>query len=819
MTNLAPSAEHGALTAHLQALRAKACRGSRTQQRAIELANARIKTANTREGGAGIKPLAKQTVSDWLTGKTPPDDYLRLWALVQVLEEWAGAPPDSDGHGRSWWHGRRAMWQQLWKQARAGRPTDEPTARRRTGMPIADADPIEDLEVHPAIDAGHRNKDARFDNGGRLPVYVERDHDRHLARDVASALHRSRLRVLVADSSTGKTRALWHAIQRLPDPWRVWQPADRSALLAGLAREPSLAQTVVWLNDLQRYLLPNGQPEPDGQAASALRGLLKEPERGPVFVVGTLWHHHHKTLTRQPSSPADPDPHEQARALLNGRCLTVPELFADETLDALKELARHDARLAEALRNGGQRITQYLAGSRELIRRYEEASPEARAVLEAAIDARRLGAGRDLPHDFLFAFAAAYLDPGHWNVQTDAWRATWFDRALEETCPPSRGIPGPLAPPISPPGQLVSTGRVYRLADYLEQHGRLTRQRKAPPPSFWDVARSSEDPKELFALAESARTRLRLKTAFEIHERAAELGNSNSSLLLALLRIRVGDAVEARRFAAEAADANAHAATVLALLQEEKTEEAELYQVGPADGLIRRYSPTYLMFLLREVAQSRRLAGNLARQAVEAGQGYAHQQMALWKLEDGDWDAAVEHARSASAMSDPRLDGTRALDQISLLRKAMGGYKNVGLFYREVLFCCGHEGLLHLALLRRQIADGQRVQHLAEQARDSGHTNLLLRLVFLAKSNGDPGQAEWIAQQAVDAGSHRALVPLATLRTEAGDHQGAERLVRRAVDAGAAMSVQSIAELTGKREWQDALRFGLNPDGTTASPW
>ncbi|MFI7644401.1 hypothetical protein [Nonomuraea sp. NPDC049400] len=121
--------------------------------------------------------------------------------------------------------------------------------------------------------------------------------------------------MLVGGSSTGKTRPLWEAVRRLPEPWRLWHPLrpDRpEAVLAGLdALGP---HTVVWLNEAQHYLLTHGSGSGE-QVAAALRDLLATPERGPVVVLGTLWPDYWAILTAVPA-PGGPDPHAQAQELI-----------------------------------------------------------------------------------------------------------------------------------------------------------------------------------------------------------------------------------------------------------------------------------------------------------------------------------------------------------------------------------------------------------------------------------------------------------------------------------------------------------------------
>ncbi|MFI9272122.1 NACHT domain-containing protein [Kitasatospora sp. NPDC052896] len=196
------------------------------------------------------------------------------------------------------------------------------------------------------------------DNTGVLPPYIRRNHDEVLEGAVQEAQASSVMRVLVGGSGCGKTRALLMSLRSLrSEPeWRLWHPRSAEQLRDTLARDQVAPHTVIWLNESDRYLLA----EPGEQAGEELRRLLAEGPR-PVLVLGTLRTDHHHQLTARPA-PAAPDPHAQARELLAGRCITVPDEFSDADLRRAAEPATDDGRLAEALRHGGRRITQYLAG-------------------------------------------------------------------------------------------------------------------------------------------------------------------------------------------------------------------------------------------------------------------------------------------------------------------------------------------------------------------------------------------------------------------------------------------------------------------------
>ena len=377
------------------------------------------------------------------------------------------------------------------REARPGDPV---------GRPLAEfaADPRR-LDIHDAIDLG-------TDAAGRsfLPLYVPRPHDEDLATAVGRAAGgRSALAILIGDSSTGKTRACWEAVRALGEPWRLWYPVSPSpaeALLVGLHRVGP--HTVIWLNEAQQYLKPTGTGE---EAAAGLRDLLADGSRGPVLVLGTIWPGYWNELTANAKDGAH-DPHALARALLVGSELLVPGEFSRADLDRLTGLADQDPRLGRALAEvKNAEVTQFLAGVPALVRRYRTAPAGAKALIHAAMDARRLGVrATTLPLAFLAGAAPGYPTDVEWQ-QLDEER--WLDQALAYAGQPCRGVLGPLTnlkPRTPRPGQADSG---YRLADYLEQLGSAERAAELPPSTFWDAARDALDPSDQVALARAAEAR------------------------------------------------------------------------------------------------------------------------------------------------------------------------------------------------------------------------------------------------------------------------------------------------------------------------
>jgi hypothetical protein len=274
-----------------------------------------------------------------------------------------------------------------------------------------------------------------------LPVYVPREHDALLEQVVrAAAGGRSGIAVLVGGSSTGKTRACWEALQVLrtqPGQWRLWHPIDPTRPDAALRELPGIGpRTVVWLNEAQFYLDPA-----DGvlgeRVAAGLRELLRAPARAPVLVLATLWPRYWDTLTARPDKGADP--HAQARELLAGHDITVPAAFTPAQLDQLGKTGDPRLALAATAARDGQ-VIQFLAGAPELLARYRNAPPAAAALIDAAMDARRLSMGAGLPRAFLEAAVPGYLTATEW----DALGEDWLEQALAYAAVPCKGVPGPL---------------------------------------------------------------------------------------------------------------------------------------------------------------------------------------------------------------------------------------------------------------------------------------------------------------------------------------------------------------------------------------
>ncbi|GAA1604678.1 helix-turn-helix domain-containing protein [Streptomyces globosus] len=778
--------------------------------------------------------------------------------------------------------------QELLALQRTAAGTSGTAAAQGPGRPIAEWEP-HDLEVHPAGpgDTGSRSGIAA---GRVLPGYVFREHDQVLwkaVRDVMAG--RSRIVVLVGTSSTGKTRACWEAVQPLAgEGWRLWHPFDPTRAEAALEDlHRVLPRTVVWLNEAQHYL---GNPAAGERIAAAVHHLLVSRERGPVLVLGTLWPEYAAQYTALPAA-GEADPHSRARELLAGRTLTVPDAFDAPALAAAGILAEGgDRLLADALTRVGTdgRMTQDLAGAPELLRRYRHASPAAKAVLEAAMDARRLGVGLHLPQAFLTDAATDYLDQHDYDQLTD----DWAERAYAELAEPVHGKQALLRrtisrPPRRPPTPTTAArtavtqpaGPQFRLADYLEQHGRTTRRPLCPPASFWHAAHTHlTHPDDLNNLTNAAQQRHRLQWAHHLRHRAAEHGSPEALTHLASLREEARDRAEAETLARQAADhGSTNALALLAVLREEAGDRAEAEtlawqaaDLGDAYGLVslvklrekagdRAGSEDLVMrtahldtahhhnaFVLVRLAELREEAGDragaesLLRQAADHGHPYGLVRLAELREKAGDRAGAETLARQAAD-----LGNTHGLICLAVLREEAGDRAGAESLLRQAADHGDTYGLVYLAMSREKAGDRAGAETLARQAADLGNTYGLVCLAMSREEAGDRAGAESLLRQAADHGHPDGLVGLAVLREEAGDRAGAETLARQAADQGNTDALVRLAVLREEagdqagaetlarqaadygdadvlyrlplcnRLWPD----GLDPEGTPTAPW
>jgi hypothetical protein len=188
----------------------------------------------------------------------------------------ASAPVDAGGPARSAW-----------------------PARPAGAVRVSEADPRR-LGVHAAISVPGVP-------GEVLPEYVPRDVDAGIRAKVTAAEERGGFVLLVGGSSVGKTRSAVEAVKALLPNWWLVHPAGPTEVATLAAAPPP--RTVVWLDELQRYL--DGE---HGLTGGVIRMLLNAPHL--VVIIATLWPDQHTAYTAVPTS-GGADPHAREREVLD----------------------------------------------------------------------------------------------------------------------------------------------------------------------------------------------------------------------------------------------------------------------------------------------------------------------------------------------------------------------------------------------------------------------------------------------------------------------------------------------------------------------
>lgn len=622
-----------------------------TQKQAADRASERAKGPAGR-GSRQPNRVTEQRLSAWKHGDNLPDPAV-LRILVRVLIESARSRvrPQDVTEGLL----DEARWQRWLQQSRAVPKTSAPEASGGLGgdpgVLASQADPRE-LGVHRAAPPPGTTTVAL----PALPLYYARDHDHQLTDALQRAQRgESVFAVLVGESATGKTRALYEAVLAAAPHRRLIRPHGVSELATLLESGQVSARTVLWLDEAQRFFY--GQ---DGStAADLLAGLLARGHG--ILAVGAIWERPYlQELTAQGLSP---DSHGAARALLTGpftRLIRVPDRLTATQREDFRELngrQRGDPRIEAALAAGAAdgRVIQHLTGGPELLDAYLHGSllfPSERALVVAAIDARRLGHRAPIPAELLAAAADGYLSSSE-RPGGPGWARTALEAlASGSRADGSRTDCRTLTALTAVRNRSGEPEAGFEPAHYLLQHAHADRPRGAA--ALWQALPGHAASTELLNLARAASGCGFLQIALSLYRAAAEQGDTRALRRTAQTLRDVGRAEEAaawwRRTVEECDDSQDLGEAAKALRAMGRAEEAA--GLLRARGQAGDHSALHWLAVLAE--ESGRLDDALAyyRLAAEAGDRHALR-LAADKLKyDGRPEEALGWYRQAAEAGD-----------------------------------------------------------------------------------------------------------------------------------------------------------------------
>ncbi|GAA0260132.1 hypothetical protein GCM10009527_065080 [Actinomadura nitritigenes] len=706
---------------------------------------------------AGAVHVSPQSLSDLLNGnirKLP--QWERVQAIVDAcLKAGAGRvlPPDLADRG-GWRLRYTDLEQDLDALARVPELQHDDDrgaaaeAALRNGFLLAsgervprvdEADP-EALGVHPAIRVPRQP-------AGEQPPYVPRDLDPELN----GLLRRGGLVVIRGRSGAGKTRTAFEAVRGAFPGHDLLVPRNAAALraLAESGAEPR--DTVVWLDDLDRFL---GAGEVGQQLDQQLVARLCPGGRSDVVIIATLRSQALLDLTTA-SSPSGETLARSVRALLaSAAVLTLDTGLSDAERDGAESF-RHDARIAEALDHAGESgFGEYLCAGPAILERWRlgraaegGAALVGAALTSAAVHCRRAGCQAPLPLAVLERLHKDHLDP------RDAHRPGLpsVEDGLAWATESVRGASSCL---------VGHEGGRYRAFDYLTDSRDRADDLGPVRDAVWTALLEELDPGDLNLVALAARRAGREDVFRRMQARWAESADDPAVWALTgsfFLFDGPGD-----RFPERAADA-----------------EPWLVRAAGA-GRPDAARNLSIMFDLLEDAEA---AERWARRGAELGDGESMVRLGEFHEQRGDLGEAERWYRRA-ADGGP-IEARRTL-LARTLRFELGPYETRLSWIRGDYLeedCAPLSAIAHLGLVRAARGDSAEAEELLRRAAAHGQMNDLLALAAFLMGRGRVLDLRDWCSDAARAGRFDAVTELLTELAGAGDTIMAQRVRAFAVDA------------------------------------
>jgi hypothetical protein len=379
---------------------------------------------------------------------------------------------------------------------------------------VHDADEPVRLGVHPS--PVRAPSVARTDEVSlRAPDYVPRD----AAERLAWALTATSFVLIVGDATAGKSRLAYEVVrQSFPDHWLVVpeRPAD---LPGALAWARATGDCVVWLDDIERYL------GPDGLTVQTVSALNEGGDAGRVLVLGTIRTTQHALYSPRGEALAG-EPGRLGSRLGRDVVRLAYEIYLSR-LWSPAEVERAsmsaDPRVTEAARHADEfGVAEYLAAGPQLLAEWRDAwspgnHPRAAALVAAAVDVSRAGVRRGVGIDLLRRLHGHYLAARGGPLL----RPEPFDDALSWATRTLHATSSLLVP--------VERGR-YRPFGYLTDAVAADLQQADVQDNTWRVLITRMSPADCWYIGEAAYASRQLQFAQSAFRRTAAAGNRSAEL-------------------------------------------------------------------------------------------------------------------------------------------------------------------------------------------------------------------------------------------------------------------------------------------------
>lgn len=305
---------------------------------------------------------------------------------------------------------------------------------RRGRVPrTRDVDDLIAIGVHPVAPGG----DSRT-NSARVTPFVRRDR----SDEIEVALRTHDFVLIVGESTAGKSRAAFEAAQAVLPQYAFIapDPADRTSLRAATAAIQGERSSVVWLDDIERYL------GADGLTPHALRKMTRPGTGRQIVVLGTIRAQERARYSGMQDMATESTGHFDQRSgrdvLLLAHEIRLDRKWTAGEVERARGL-RRDGRIAQAIGSSGRYgIAEFLTAGPQLLTAWQDAwAPEGRhargaALVAAAVEARRAGWTQPLPLALLRDLHERHLAArGGPALRPESWEeaVTWATTPLYAT--------------------------------------------------------------------------------------------------------------------------------------------------------------------------------------------------------------------------------------------------------------------------------------------------------------------------------------------------------------------------------------------------
>ncbi|WP_146060461.1 hypothetical protein [Amycolatopsis sp. CA-128772] len=351
-------------------------------------------------------------------------------------------------------------------------------------------------------------------DGQALPRYVPRDRD----EDLEWAIACGGLVLLHGRAAAGKSRAAAEAVRRLRPGHDLLVPVDGPALRQ--IAESGLTDTVIWLDDLERFLVSGG-----------LDVELLQRLAPSVCAVATI--RDHELAAFRAEGAINRAAADLIASIPPSHLIAIDQRLTDTEQERAKTAQAGDPRIDRALA-ASEGFAEYLAAGTPMLERWSVGDDPlfyvGQALISAAVDCRRAGYAEAVPATTLAQLYRDYL-PALWCERPDL---PSIAEGLDWAARPVLGASSCLQP---------RADGTYLASDYLvdrTQDGGSPLGGSPVPDRTWDALFSLSSDRGVTAIGTAAYDAGRFDVAERCFRRASEAGDEAAVRLVAFPISKLG---------------------------------------------------------------------------------------------------------------------------------------------------------------------------------------------------------------------------------------------------------------------------------------